>query len=105
VLRILRGAGENGLPTLEIAERMIEEAPGITRLIDRLEGKKLVKRERCKKDRRRVWCQITKDGLALLEKLDTPVREAERALGSLSSTELTQLVALLDRARSGFQTT
>ena len=105
VLRILRGAGENGLPTLEIAERMIEEAPGITRLIDRLEGKKLVKRERCKKDRRRVWCQITKDGLAVLEKLDTPVREAERALGSLSSTELTQLVALLDRARSGFQTT
>ena len=105
VLRILRGAGENGLPTLEIAERMIEEAPGITRLIDRLEAKKLVKRERCRKDRRRVWCQITKDGLALLEKLDTPVREAERALGSLSSTELTQLVALLDRARSGFQTT
>ncbi len=39
VLRILRGAGEKGLPTLEIAERMIEQTPGITRLIDRLERK------------------------------------------------------------------
>jgi DNA-binding MarR family transcriptional regulator len=43
VLRILRGAGLEGLPTLDIAERMIEEAPGITRLLDRLEGKKLVR--------------------------------------------------------------
>src|SRR5258706_12493191 len=42
VLRILRGAGEPGLPTLDIAERMIETTPGITRLIDRLETKKLV---------------------------------------------------------------
>ncbi len=45
VLRILRGAGQDGLPTLEIAERMIERAPGITRLIDRLETKGLVSRE------------------------------------------------------------
>ena len=42
VLRILRGAGLGGLPTLDIAEKMIEQAPGITRLLDRLEGKKLV---------------------------------------------------------------
>src|SRR6202166_3768514 len=46
VLRILRGAGLGGLPTLDIAERMIEQAPGITRLLDRLEGKKLVRRGR-----------------------------------------------------------
>src|SRR5881275_3603411 len=58
VLRILRGAGEQGLPTLDIAERMIEETPGITRLIDRLEAKKLVTRERCNVDRRRVYCRI-----------------------------------------------
>src|SRR3984893_18833537 len=45
VLRILRGAGLGGLPTLDIAERMIEQAPGITCLLDRLEGKKLVARE------------------------------------------------------------
>ena len=56
VLRILRGAGERGLPTLEIAERMIESTPGITRLIDRLQAKKLVVRERCLTDRRQVQC-------------------------------------------------
>src|SRR5947207_1895300 len=52
VLRILRGAGPEGLPTLDIAERMIEETPGITRLLDRLELKKLVRRERPSGDRR-----------------------------------------------------
>jgi len=52
----LRGAGDRGLPTLEIAERMIESTPGTTRLIDRLETKKLVSRERCLTDRRQVFC-------------------------------------------------
>ena len=102
VLRILRGAGAGGLPTLEIAERMIEATPGITRLIDRLETKRLVSRERCHKDRRRVFCRITREGLALLKKLDAPIRDAD-ALGSLTSNELKQLVSLLDRARSSLQ--
>ena len=53
VLRILRGAGGRGLPTLDIAERMIEQAPGITRLLDRLERKALVRRERCPRDQAR----------------------------------------------------
>ena len=59
VLRILRGAGREGLPTLDIAERMIEQAPGITRLLDRLERKKLVRRERPSDNRRQVLCYIT----------------------------------------------
>ena len=78
VLRILRGAGEKGLPTLEIADRMIEETPGITRLIDRLELKRLVTRERSATDRRQVFCRITPDGLTLLARLDEPIAEAER---------------------------
>ncbi len=99
VLRILRGAGECGLPTLEIAERMIEQTPGITRLIDRLEIKKLVGRERCPTDRRQVFCRITKEGLNLLEKLDEPVRGAEKlALSALTSNQLSQLVELLHLA-------
>src|SRR3981081_4191954 len=69
VLRILRGAGERGLPTLEIADRMIETTPGITRLIDRLETKKLVVRVRCLTDRRQVFCRITVSGLSLLNAL------------------------------------
>ncbi len=102
VLRILRGAGERGLPTLEIAERMIEQTPGITRLIDRLEAKKLVMRERCATDRRQVFCCITKEGLALVDRLDAPIREAEQdALRELSEHQLGQLMSLLDKARAG----
>jgi DNA-binding MarR family transcriptional regulator len=104
VLRILRGAGEKGLPTLEIVERLIEETPGITRLIDRLEAKKLVSRERCLTDRRQVFCRITKDGLKLLTKLDAPLNNAEEeALGTLKKRELDELIALLDRAREGLK--
>jgi DNA-binding MarR family transcriptional regulator len=102
VLRILRGAGDEGLPTLEIAERMIEQTPGITRLIDRLELKQLVSRERSVTDRRQVFCRITRGGLALLARLDGPIVEAEReALGVLSDRQLAQLLSLLDRARNG----
>jgi len=101
VLRILRGAGEHGLPTLEIAERMIESTPGITRLIDRLETKKLVSRERCLTDRRQVFCRITAPGLALLSALDAPMVEAaDTALSVLKKTELASLIDLLDRTRA-----
>jgi DNA-binding MarR family transcriptional regulator len=100
VLRILRGAGEGGLPTLEIAERMIESTPGITRLIDRLETKKLVSRERCLTDRRQVFCRITISGLSLLGALDAPMVEAaDAALSVLKKTELASLIDLLDRTR------
>jgi DNA-binding MarR family transcriptional regulator len=102
VLRILRGAGADGLPTLEIAERMVEQTPGITRLIDRLETKKLVIRERCSTDRRQVFCRITKGGLALLARLDAPLHATEEAsLARLTPRQLTQLVHLLETARNG----
>lgn len=102
VLRILRGAGEQGLPTLEIADRMIEQTPGITRLIDRLESKQLVLRVRCLTDRRQVFCHITGQGLALLEELEAPVHRAqELSLSTMSAVELEQLLTLLDRARIG----
>lgn len=102
VLRILRGAGSEGLPTLEIAARMIEQTPGITRLLDRLEAKKLVRRERCPKDRRQVTCRISEEGLALLAALDAPVAESERvALSGLTPRQIRQLITLLDRTRNG----
>ena len=69
VLRILRGAGPDGLPTLAIGERMIERTPGVTRLIDRLSAKGLVERERDPDDRRRIVCRITDAGLAVLERV------------------------------------
>src|SRR5690349_2819740 len=73
VLRILRGGGNDGVPTLEVAERMVEQTPGITRLLDRLEAKGFVSRERCPKDRRQHLCRITMNGAALLAKLDGPM--------------------------------
>src|SRR3982751_3958794 len=73
VLRILRGAGEAGLPTLAIRDRMIEEAAGITRLLDKLESAGYVVRERSTPDRRQVLCQITLTGLAPLSALDAPM--------------------------------
>ncbi|MGH9844339.1 MAG: MarR family winged helix-turn-helix transcriptional regulator [Blastocatellia bacterium] len=100
VLRILRGAEPDGLPTLTIAERMIENAPGITRMIDRLESKGLVEREMRPHDRRCVYCRITKKGLSLLELLDQPVEEFNRAVfRGLSKAELEQLTALLMKTR------
>lgn len=102
VLRILRGAGEHGLPTLEIAERMVEAAPGITRLMDRLEAKRLVRRERCRQDRRQVLCWITSDGRRLVEVLDEPVRAADAAaLSGLSRARVRELLTLLDDVRAG----
>ncbi|HEX6882325.1 MAG TPA: MarR family transcriptional regulator [Planctomycetota bacterium] len=100
VLRILRGAGERGLPTLAIVERMIEHTPGITRLIDRLEAKKLVERARSAEDRRQVVCRLTARGLAQLARLDPVVEEFdERALGALAESEAGTLVRLLNKVR------
>jgi DNA-binding MarR family transcriptional regulator len=101
VLRILRGAGKNGLPTLEIAERMIERAPGITRLIDRLEKKGLVSRKRCTSDRRQVFCILVPAGARLLSRMDGPVAKADDALGALGDAELKTLIRLLDAVRAG----
>lgn len=99
VLRILRGEGEHGLPTLTIADRMIERAPGITRMIDRLVAKELVWRENCPNDRRRVYCGITEKGLDLLDLLDQPVDETNKAFHGLSEAELAQLTTLLEKVR------
>ncbi|MBC7933051.1 MAG: MarR family transcriptional regulator [Rubrivivax sp.] len=105
VLRILRGAEPEGLLTLTVAERMIERTPGITRMIDRLEAKGLVTRERCTEDRRCVYCRITKQGLDLLARLDEPVEEGNwAAFAALNQAELAQLVTLLERVRKAHET-
>lgn len=101
VLRILRGAGAAGLPTLEIPERMIEETPGITRLIDRLETKGLAERERDGDDRRKVVCRITKAGLALLARYDDPIESLDvDVLSCLSRRELALFTGLLNKVRA-----
>lgn len=101
VLRILRGAGKEGTPTLDIAQRMIEKTPGITRLLDKLETKHLVRRKRCPEDRRQVLCWITDAGLILLAKLDKPlVQSGLSAMECLSQTEIRQLISILGKLRA-----
>ena len=98
VLRILRGAGKGGLPTMAIAERMVEADPGVTRLLDRLERKGLVARERAETDRRQVVCVITASGLALLRDLDHRVKALDASVvRSLSAEQQDTLVGLLNR--------
>ena len=75
VLRILRGAGPEGLPCSAIGERMISRDPDMTRLLDRMEKRQLITRERQTLDRRVVLTCITAEGLKLLKKLDGPIRE------------------------------
>jgi DNA-binding MarR family transcriptional regulator len=102
VLRILRGSSPDPLPTLEIGDRLIERVPGVTRLLDRLEEKHLVRRERCTEDRRRVHCWITEEGLALLAALDEPVDRADReCVSALSDGQLQLLIESLDAVRNG----
>jgi DNA-binding MarR family transcriptional regulator len=96
VLRILRGAGADGVPTLEVAHRMIEQTPGITRLLDRLERKELIRRQRCPKDRRQHLCWITPKGLALLQKMDAPfARTHEETLKGLRRKDRVAFTRLL----------
>lgn len=101
VLRILRGAGKDGLPTLAVADRMVERTPGVTRLVDRMVKKGWVTRTRCTEDRRRVWCKITDAGLTLLRGLDQPVNDVDDSfLNVLSEEELVALIGYLDRLRA-----
>jgi DNA-binding MarR family transcriptional regulator len=100
VLRILRGAGPEGLACREIGARMIARDPDITRLLDRLEKRGLVTRKRGEKDRRVVTTRITAKGLQLLKGLDHPVLEVhERQLGHLGRKRMLALIRLLEAAR------
>ncbi len=101
VLRILRGSPE-GLTCTEVAARLITRDPDITRLMDRLEKRALVARARDNRDRRVVVTRITGDGLALLTRLDQPVRDLHRKLlGHLGPDRLRALRELLEVCRSG----
>jgi len=99
-LRILRGAGPDGLPSLAVADRMVTRVPDITRLLDRLETAELAKRDRSTEDRRVVRACITRKGLSLLKRLDDPLRDSHKQLlGHLSRKDLTELNRLLVKAR------
>lgn len=101
ILRILRGAGSDGHRCAEIGARMISRDPDITRLLDRLEKRGLVRRARDTGDRRVVTTRITDAGLKMLASLDEPIESTQRKLlGHMSRTDLETLNRLLEEARS-----
>jgi MarR family transcriptional regulator, organic hydroperoxide resistance regulator len=101
-LRILRGAGTEGLPCSEIGERMITHDPDITRLLNRLQKCGLVVRARAKTDRRVIHGKITSAGLRLLREMEEPVEKHNREmLNHVGPEKLVQLIELLELVRGG----
>jgi DNA-binding MarR family transcriptional regulator len=100
VLRILRGAGQEGLPSLEIGHRMVTRVPDVTRLVDRMIERRLVRRQRSDADRRIVRVSLTEKGRKLANQLEGPTNELHRTqLGHLSRRDLETLNRLLVKAR------
>ena len=100
VLRILRGAEPEGLPCRGIGDRMISHDPDMTRLLDRMEKRGLITRERQTDDRRVVKTRITPQALSLLKTLDQPVHELhKRQFRHMSATRLKNLSDLLGEVR------
>ena len=101
-LRILRGAGSDGLPCREIGDRMITHDPDITRLLNRLEDRGFVERTRDKSDRRVIYGKITTAGLKLLRDIDAPIEKRGREmLRHVGQQKLKQLIDLLELVRAG----
>jgi DNA-binding MarR family transcriptional regulator len=104
-LRILRGAGADGIPCSEIGERMITRDPDVTRLLDRLQKRGLVERSRGKQDRRVIYGKITGAGLKLLREMDAPLEKHGREiLRHVSQANLKMLIDLLEQIRGGTTT-
>lgn len=100
VLRILRGAGNAGLPCNEIGERMVTRDPDITRLLDRMERAGLCNRSRNDKDRRVIVARINAKGLSTLKHLDEPIQELnQEMLGHMGQNRLRSLLRLLQTIR------
>ncbi len=100
ILRILRGAGPAGLLCRELSARMITRDPDVTRLLDRLEARGLVRRSRNRPDRRSVTVSIAQEGERLVKILDIPIADLHRRqLSHLGDRRLQRLIELLEGAR------
>jgi DNA-binding MarR family transcriptional regulator len=105
VLRLLANVHPAALPTLELAGRLVSRAPDITRMLDKLERRGLIRRERPPEDRRVVHVVLSDDGAKLVEKLQEPLHKChEQQLGHLTRTDMKALSALLRSARSVHET-
>jgi DNA-binding MarR family transcriptional regulator len=105
LLRLLKAARPEPVPTLALAERLVSRAPDVTRMLDKLEARRLVSRVRSTEDRRSVLVEATDAGLALVAQVAAPLRACHaRQLGHLSADELERLTELLKAARAPHET-
>lgn len=101
LLRLLRAAHAEPVPTLSLVARLVSRAPDVTRMLDRLEARGFITRTRSASDRRAVLVGITDAGLALLDEIAQPLRDChDRQLGHLSAADLKTLTTLLGKARA-----
>ncbi|HYE60883.1 MAG TPA: MarR family transcriptional regulator [Phycisphaerales bacterium] len=99
-LRILRGSGQAGRACSEIGRDMVTRVPDVTRIVDRLEKEGWATRCRVPEDRRVVLIKITEKGLALLARLDEPIRQLhKRQFAGLTKAEVQELSRLLEKVR------
>ncbi len=104
VLRILRGAGAAGATCSQIGERLLNRDPDITRLLDRMETRGLIARERSTEDRRVVITRLSGTGLALVDRIDQPMRTLSTSkLGKFGRDGLADLITSLERMREAFE--
>lgn len=100
MLRILRGAGSEGITCKQACERMLSPDPDITRLLDRMEARKWLRRERSQEDRRVVMTWITPDGLDLVNRIDQPLADLLRTtMGFIGQIRLRELIETLEALR------
>ena len=101
VLRILRGAGKDGLCGREIGERLVSKVPDVSRLLDRMEDLGLMTRERDPDDRRHVTARVTPKGLKVLVQVEPTLEALERQhFGALGAEALKNLIETLDTVRT-----
>ncbi|WP_145349791.1 MarR family winged helix-turn-helix transcriptional regulator [Roseimaritima multifibrata] len=101
VLRILRGEGKP-IPCLEVADRMVQVAPAITRVVDQLLGAKMIRKTQSSKDRRVFLVEINSLGKRTLEKLDQPILDLHASLlRGVSKSDMKTLVGILEAVRTG----
>lgn len=99
VLRILRGSKPKAMSTSCIRSRMLDKMSDASRIVDRLDKKKLVQKKACAADKRLVDVFITKEGLSLLDKIDASVDNMDTMFNSITLEEAETLNKILDKLR------
>ena len=101
VLRILRGAGQEGLCRHEVGERLVRRVPDVTRLLDRMEDGGLIARRRGEDDRRYVATSIAPKGLSLLATIDKEICHIhQQQIGHVDARSLKVLIDVLAKVRA-----